>query len=579
MTRLLTEDEIEDILDFIKPNETIPYETALSIVEMTKQKFRKELIKQKIYPEIISELKKIIEQNYVNSLIHPGESVGIIAAQSIGERQTQNSIAYDEEITIKNHNKIQKIKIGEFIDNYIKLFGSVKLDNKSEVQECENIKILTITPNEKIEWKNISEVSRHPPKGNLVKVTTESGRKVVSTLSHSHLKKYKKKVVSVLGSELKLGDRIPVIKNIPNPNCKNQVLDIKKYIDHNRIGPNEYDSDGSTPITSPSNKNNDYIYYHNERLPKNMEIDKYLVWFFALFLANGEIRKNKIYLYCDKRYDLDFFNCFEKFCTKYNIDFDYTQKGTYFFQKFKNNQTTIYNIYSRIFSHFLSNICNIKIDDFDKTVPEFIYELDNNLIIIFLQTYFMEGGFKNIGSNINKDICFLLTYFGIYSRIKDSKIYIQKKYNNNFHDIFGFSIDKDNLEDDFQTLDDKELNEESTKLYNFKNENIKKSQKIEIKINNEKELNKFISDYIEYNDYFEIKDNLNYHYQVLNSDVVWEKITKLELIYEKDYEFPYVYDFSVRGNETFALFSGIVVHNTLNTLIRVSNSKTIASLL
>ena len=36
-------------------------------------------------------------------------------------------------------------------------------------------------------------------------------------------------------------------------------------------------------------------------------------------------------------------------------------------------------------------------------------------------------------------------------------------------------------------------------------------------------------------------------------------------IFEKDYDFQYVYDFSVKGNETFALFSGIVVHNTLNT--------------
>ena len=60
MTRLLTEDEIEDILDFIKPKKSIPIETALSIVEITKQKFRKDLIKQKIYPEIIPELKKII---------------------------------------------------------------------------------------------------------------------------------------------------------------------------------------------------------------------------------------------------------------------------------------------------------------------------------------------------------------------------------------------------------------------------------------------------------------------------------------------------------------------------------------
>ena len=52
-----------------------------------------------------------------------------------------------------------------------------------------------------------------------------------------------------------------------------------------------------------------------------------------------------------------------------------------------------------------------------------------------------------------------------------------------------------------------------------------------------------------------------------DSHIIWDKIIDIEIIKEKDYEYKYVYDFSVPGNETFALFSGIVVHNTLNTLI------------
>ena len=563
MTRLLTEDEIEDILDFIKPKKSIPIETALSIVEITKQKFRKDLIKQKIYPEIIPELKKILEKNYIESLIHPGESVGIIAAQSIGERQTQNSISYDEEIIIKNHNTMQKLKIGEFIDNYIKNFGSFKLDGDSEIQECENVQIMTISEDEKIQWQNISEVSRHPPKGNLVKVTTESGRTVISTLSHSHLKKDKRKVIPVLGSDLRLRDRIPVIKNTPKPECTNSFINVQKYIDCDniRIGPKEYDSDGSTPISSPSNKNNEYIHYKNERLPKNIEIDKYLIWFIALFLANGELCYRQIHLYCYDRYDTEFYEYLEKFCIKYDLEFDVKQNGNYFFQNFKNDKTTIYSIRSKILSKFIQNICKIDIDEFDGKVPEFIYGLDNDLIIKFLKTYFSEGGFNKTEKDINKDICFLLTYFGIYSRIKNSKIYIQKKYINKFKCIFDISININNLEEDFQTLDDKELIDETIKL----NSNFKKKYNKKIKINNDLELDDFMSHCLNYENLFMDDIELEYHSQVFNSDVVWEKITKLELIFEKDYDFQYVYDFSVKGNETFALFSGIVVHNTLNT--------------
>jgi DNA-directed RNA polymerase beta' subunit len=92
MTRVLTIEEIEDILDFIKPNFNIPIESAIAIMEMTKDRFRNQLKNQKVYPTIIPELKKLIEKNYMESLIQPGESVGIIAAQSIGERQTQNTL-------------------------------------------------------------------------------------------------------------------------------------------------------------------------------------------------------------------------------------------------------------------------------------------------------------------------------------------------------------------------------------------------------------------------------------------------------------------------------------------------------
>ena len=42
MKRFLTDIEIEDILDFIKPNTSIPSDSANSIVKITKDKFRKQ---------------------------------------------------------------------------------------------------------------------------------------------------------------------------------------------------------------------------------------------------------------------------------------------------------------------------------------------------------------------------------------------------------------------------------------------------------------------------------------------------------------------------------------------------------
>ena len=593
MTRYLTDKEIENILDFIKPNLSIPKDCGMAIVKNTKDKLITQLKKQKIYPSIIPELKKQLELNYIKTRIDPGESVGILAAQSIGEKQTQNSIAYDEQIIIKQNNELIKINIGEFIDKYMEDFGFTKIDTHSHIKETKDIEIMTISQDEKIQWQNISEISRHAPKGNLVRVTTESGRSVVSTLSHSHLKKDKKNVVPVLGSDLKIGDRIPVIKRSPIFNSKVNKIDITKYIKNYTIGPWEYDSNGSTPLNSPTNKNIEYIFAYGERLIRYIEIDDNFINFLGAFIANGSFHysNDRITLSNLNRYDSEFYEMIESFCLKYDLNFSCAQIGLYFFQSFKNNRTTEFTIRSKIFNMFLKSFL---VDGSGLIrIPDFIFGLEKDQIELFLSSYFKDGGFTRDYEYLNKDVQFLLTYFGIYSRIVNNKLTIQYKYKDLFHDAFCVEINKNNLEEDFYILDDKELNDECSKLI----QNFKKITDSDIqntdenkKINTDSELFDLIISYSmdahRYNEntfttgkYFNVEEDLKYLYQVQNSDVVWERIIKLELIFEKDYNYDYVYDFSVKGNETFALFSGIVVHNTLNTLIRVSYTKSIASLI
>jgi DNA-directed RNA polymerase beta' subunit len=90
--RAITSDEIENILDFITPQDGIPPETAKSIVEINKNKIRYQLKNQQIYPQLIPILKKEIKKAYYSSLLQAGENIGIIAAQSIGEDRTQATL-------------------------------------------------------------------------------------------------------------------------------------------------------------------------------------------------------------------------------------------------------------------------------------------------------------------------------------------------------------------------------------------------------------------------------------------------------------------------------------------------------
>lgn len=94
--RLLKESEIDYIVDFIKINTSIPYETALSIMNLNKDKLRRQLVNQKLYvkniKEDIDELKNQIKKQYFSTLIQTGESVGVITAQCMGEMTTQNTL-------------------------------------------------------------------------------------------------------------------------------------------------------------------------------------------------------------------------------------------------------------------------------------------------------------------------------------------------------------------------------------------------------------------------------------------------------------------------------------------------------
>lgn len=90
--RLLTESEIENILDFIKPQPGIPIDSAMSTVQINKDRLRKQLVIQKIHPDDIPTLSLKIREMYESAIIQPGECVGVLTAQSVGEKQTQGNL-------------------------------------------------------------------------------------------------------------------------------------------------------------------------------------------------------------------------------------------------------------------------------------------------------------------------------------------------------------------------------------------------------------------------------------------------------------------------------------------------------
>ena len=90
--RNLTPSEIKSICNQISGFKNTPVAIAVSVRNKLKEQLKLQLKTIIIYPSMIPFLIKEVKDSFNKSLASPGEMVGIIGAQSIGERQTQMTL-------------------------------------------------------------------------------------------------------------------------------------------------------------------------------------------------------------------------------------------------------------------------------------------------------------------------------------------------------------------------------------------------------------------------------------------------------------------------------------------------------
>lgn len=90
--RKLTTTEIDDLVAVIEYNPYKPVSVAQREYEQKVQQLTKQLESITIYPDCIPTLKEHLFNEYSISLVQAGDSVGILCAQSIGEKQTQANL-------------------------------------------------------------------------------------------------------------------------------------------------------------------------------------------------------------------------------------------------------------------------------------------------------------------------------------------------------------------------------------------------------------------------------------------------------------------------------------------------------
>ncbi len=135
----------------------------------------------------------------------------------------QLSISSNTEIQIKINNEYQTPTIGSLIDSYIKEYqGHVITTHITEdgreshilPTKHLNIKVPGLNYKTKmVEWKQVTEMSRHPVNGKMVKITTKSGKTVTATLSHSFVVQNQDgNPETIRGDELRKGMFVPIKK-------------------------------------------------------------------------------------------------------------------------------------------------------------------------------------------------------------------------------------------------------------------------------------------------------------------------------------------------------------------------------
>lgn len=170
-----------------------------------------------------------ILKSFKKACVEPGEMVGVLTAQTLGEISTQMSLHANSSVFLKTENKstnktkIIRTNIGKFIELLYKKFPD-RIENIPEHNDSTEFSlddftydyyICGVSQDEKVRWNKISHLSRHPTNGNLLKIKTFSGRTVISTKSHNFLKRTANDgIIAVTSENLKISDRIPVAKKI-----------------------------------------------------------------------------------------------------------------------------------------------------------------------------------------------------------------------------------------------------------------------------------------------------------------------------------------------------------------------------
>lgn len=468
------------------------------------------------------------------------------------------SAAHSTLVLVAIDGKKNSTSIGTLVDAYL---PPILSSDQHDVMPVFDLKCPGVSSTEKVAWANVTHVSRHPANGDMLTVKTVRGRTLKMTASHSFLVRDKNRVVQRTGSDLVLGDCLPIVKDMPG---------------NQGVLPN-----APVPLTRATGR------------------------FIGAVVSEGTVNR--------ERTDVTFTNTEREWT--HEIGNDFSTATDYFvgIRNFKMSHTALGsgNITSASVCHseFASWMAeHFGCTPFNKKLPAWILDAPDEFVTGLLQTYFDGDGnvqtearhhrlcCHSVSSELGTMLCLCLARYGIVTYVGTKayktptgesgtihRITIPMCFAAKFQEHIGFSVER-KVEKLAQVVKKQEavgmrgfqahvpgMNEVLEEVRkdippggdknSFETLLRKEFRRIQRKTGvTPKMLMRCREHAVTFNAPTELVAELD---QAINADVWWDPIMSIEI--EKG-STEMVYDFTVDEKlQSFMLSNGIFVHNTLNT--------------
>jgi len=371
---------------------------------------------------------------YKQALVNPGEMVGVVAGQSIGEPTTQltlNSFVYETEILVRDEKGVvSSFQIGDFAKWGIETTSKMEYMADKDTTYAELSKFYEVpsaTEDGRTVWRRIEAVTKHPVinedgSNTMVKVTTKGNREIIATKAESFLQLIDGKIQGVNGSDLKVGDYLPVSKKALDYTERfafdlREILPPTEYIygsemEKARKVVNEHHwwskhtgktftlpynrSDSAYAVLQETKTRPNRIVYKpgcvytttnnicNYEVPEFIPLDYEFGYLIGAYCAEGCMTKHQVSI---ANNDLDYLKPIESWCARYNL----TTKIYCHKNKIQEGWTSQdIRIYSTLLCRILENLCG-KLSH-NKFINDIIVFSNRQCLLGFLDAYISGDG-------------------------------------------------------------------------------------------------------------------------------------------------------------------------------------------